>query len=386
MAKLLQVTTVPLTLRAFLLPIPRHFRAKGWQVDAMASGIADCPECKEAFDAVHEVRWTRNPLNLRPLNAAVRQVRAVVQQGEYDLVHVHTPVAAFVARFALRKMRLSGKPKLLYTAHGFHFHSGGHPLKNGLFRRLEKIAGRWTDMLIVINREDERAALCHHLVPPERLRYLPGVGIDTAQYDPEQVASEQVQAVRAELGLQPEERLFLMVAEFNPGKRHADALHAFHRLNRAGTHLAFAGQGRTLKTMMRLAASLSLGGRVHFLGFRRDVPVLLRASVASLLPSEREGLPRSVMESLSLQVPVIGADIRGVRDLLSDGSGWLHPVGDVHRIAEAMAHVLDHPEEAFQKGLRGREKMKEYDLQRILHLHETIYEELLTGGGLGACD
>jgi glycosyltransferase involved in cell wall biosynthesis len=378
MPKLLQVTTVPITLRAFLLPIPRHFRAKGWQVDAMANGITGCPECGGAFEAVHEVQWTRNPLDPRNLRKAVRQVRAIVQSGDYDLVHVHTPVAAFVTRLALRPMRLSGKPKVLYTAHGFHFHRGGHPLKNNLFLQLEKMAGKWTDRLIVINREDERAALRHHLVPSERLCYVPGVGIDTAQYDPDKVAPEQVESVRAELGLSPDDRLFLMVAEFNPGKRHADVLHAFHRLNRTGTHLVFAGEGKRLAEMARLAETLRLGGRVHFLGFRCDVPVLLRASVASLLPSEREGLPRSVMESLCLQVPVIGADIRGVRDLLEGDCGWLHPVGDVNQIAEAMAHVLDHPEEAVQMGLRGREKMAGYDLRHILRLYEAIYDELLS--------
>lgn len=384
MAKLLQVTTIPITLRAFLLPIPRHFRAKGWQVDAMASGITGCEECKEAFDTVHEVRWTRNPLNPRNLSDAVRRVREVVRHGAYDLVHVHTPIAAFVTRLALRTMRLRGQPKVVYTAHGFHFHAGGHPAKNALFRRLEKMAGKWTDMLIVINREDEQAALRHQLVPPERLRYVPGVGLDITKYDPAHVLPEQVQAVRAELGLQPDEKLFLMVAEFNPGKRHADALHAFHRLNRVGTHLAFAGEGKRLGVMTQLADSLSLSGRVHFLGFRCDVPVLLCASVASLLPSEREGLPRSVMESLCMHVPVIGADIRGVRDLLEDGCGLLHRVGDVNQIAEAMAHLLDHPEAARQMGLRGREKMKEYDIRRILSLHETIYEELLRVGNTGA--
>lgn len=378
MPKLLQVTTIPVTLRAFLLPVPRHFRAKGWQVDAMASGIQNCPECVEAFDRAHEVCWSRNPLHPRNLWQAARQVRATVLQGEYDLVHVHTPVAAFVTRFALRKMRLRGTPKVIYTAHGFHFHSGGHPLKNNLFLQLEKMAGKWTDILIVINREDEQAARRHHLMPANRVRYVPGVGIDTAQYAPESVSPEETARVRLELGLAQGDVLFLMVAEFNPGKRHADALHAFHRLNRPDVHLAFAGEGRRMAEIEQAVQPLGIRARIHFLGFRHDVPRLLTASVASLLPSEREGLPRSVMESLCMQVPVIGSDIRGVRDLLEDGCGLLHPVGDIHRIAEAMARVLDHPEEALQMGLRGRRKMTQYDTGHILQLHEAIYQEALT--------
>ena len=62
----------------------------------------------------------------------------------------------------------------------------------------------------------------------------------------------------------------------------------------------------------KLARALGVADRVHFLGHRPDIPALVRASVAVLLPSEREGLPRSVMEALSLGVPVVGTRIRGI--------------------------------------------------------------------------
>ena len=102
--------------------------------------------------------WSRDPLKLQNLMVAPRQIQEVVAQEEYDLVHVHTPVAAFVSRYALNSLRKRGKPKLVYTVHGFHFYRGRAKLKNALFLALEKLAGRWTDYLIVINREDEEAA------------------------------------------------------------------------------------------------------------------------------------------------------------------------------------------------------------------------------------
>ena len=58
MPKLLIVTTVASTLKAFLLPYARHFRALGWQVDALARGASSEPECLEAFDACHEAAFT----------------------------------------------------------------------------------------------------------------------------------------------------------------------------------------------------------------------------------------------------------------------------------------------------------------------------------------
>ena len=375
MPSLLMVTTVPDTLRGFLLPFAAHFRRRGFRVDAMARGVTGCPESVAGFDQVWEAAWSRNPLDPWNLGTARRRVRDVAAGGGYDLVHVHTPVAAFVTRLALRGCRRTGRPRVIYTAHGFHFYRGGPPLRCAAFRALEKLAGRWTDYLVVINREDEEAA--RQLLPPERVRYMPGIGIDLECYAPEAVTEADVARVREELGLQSAERHFLMIAEFIPRKRHRDALAAFARLDRPDVRLAFAGTGPLVEEMRRRADELRISDRVRFLGVRRDIPALVRASVALLLPSEQEGLPRSAMESLSLGVPVIGSRIRGTADLLQGACGLLVPVGDVTALAEALARVLDNPDESRDMGRRGRERMAEYNVGKIIELHELLYEEAL---------
>lgn len=376
MNSLLFVTTIPATLCGFLLPFAYYFRAKGWRVDAMAQGISDCAECLKAFDQVWEVEWSRNPLAPQNLIVAPRQIREVLASG-YDIVHVHTPVAAFVTRYALNNLRKRGSPKVIYTAHGFHFYRGGRPLKNATFLALEKLAGRWTDYLAVINREDEEAAKRYRIVPTERVRYMPGIGVDIEHYSPNAVPEAEVFQVRQELGLPLGTPLFLSVAEFISRKRHRDILKAFARLARPKAHLAFAGDGPLLEEIQRLASDLGVQNQVHFLGHRQDVPTWISASVATLLPSEQEGLPRSIMESLCLKIPVIGTEIRGIRDLLEDGCGLLVKVGDVEGLAQAMAWVLDHPEDAQIMGKRGRERMAAYDLRSILELHEALYTEAM---------
>lgn len=346
-------------------------------MDAIARGASACQECLNAFDRTWDVNWSRNPLNPYNLSRAAGRVRELVAQQRYDVVHVHTPVAAFVTRYALRGLRRVGRPKVIYTAHGFHFHPGGHPVTNMLFLELERIAGSWTDFLVVINREDEEAAIRHRLLPKERIRYMPGIGVDTDKFRREVITQEEVVSVRTELGLSPMDELFVMVAEFNPGKRHRDALHALARLARPEVHLAFAGDGPLLEDMQRLARLLGLERQVHFLGFRYDIPALIRAARATVLPSEREGLPRSIMESLCLEVPVLGTNVRGIRDLLQPGCGLLVKVGDVNGLAQAMAWILDHPTEASEMGRLGRELMLNYDIRRVLTLHEEMYAEAL---------
>jgi glycosyltransferase involved in cell wall biosynthesis len=375
--RLLYVTTVSATLRRFLTPFSYHFRAQGWRVDGMAHGASECAECVEAYDSVWEVPWSRNPLDPRNLLVAPQYLRRLVVEEGYDLVHVHTPVAAFSTRYALRALRKSGKPRIIYTAHGFHFHEGGRALQNTLYLGLEKLAGQWTDHLVVINNEDRDAVRSHRIVLPDRLHYVPGIGVDTQVFRPELVSTAELLALRAEIGMEPEDKLFLVVASFDPGKRHSDAIHAFARLSNNHTHLALAGNGPIKIQMEVLAKELGIRQRVHFLGHRNDIPVLMRASVALALPSEREGLSRSVMESLSMEVPVIGTDIRGIRSLLEGGCGLLVRVGDVEALTGAMAWMLDHPHEARAMGRRGRRQMAAYDLRQILALHEQLYERAL---------
>ncbi|MES1023213.1 glycosyltransferase [Gloeocapsa sp. BRSZ] len=374
MPKLLIVTTIPATVRAFLLPYIAHFRAQGWQVDAMAQGITDCSECTTACDRVWDVEWSRNPLNPHNFIDAPRQIQPVLAQQNYDFVHVHTPVAAFVTRYTINRWQNPTKPKVIYTAHGFHFYRGGSLVKNTIFLTLEKLAGRWTDYLIVINREDEQAAKQYQIVPAAKIRYMPGIGVDTKYYSPQAVAHTDVIQLREELGLTPENPLFLSIAEFIPRKRHCDLFQAFALL-KPHAHLALAGTGVLQSQMQSLATELGIAERVHFLGLRRDIPVLIRASVATVLVSAQEGLPRSVMESLSLEVPVIGTEIRGIQDLLA--SELLVPLGDITEIARVMNWVLEHPQAAQNLGKKGRDRMNNYDLRQIIAMHEKLYAEAL---------
>jgi glycosyltransferase involved in cell wall biosynthesis len=375
MPSLLVASTVPAFIRAFLIPYAQHFRAQGWRVDAIANGITSDKECSSAFDRVWDVNWSRNPLD--PLNfvQAPAAVRRIVADGAYDIVHVHTPVAGTVCRYALRKRP---GPVRIYTAHGFHFHEEGSRIKSAVFAAVEKLAGRWTDYLVVINRFDENAARQKELIDPSRLFFMPGIGVDTERkYNPRSITMREVNACRESIRLAPEDRMVLMVAEFIPRKRHIDALHAFQRLKDRNAMLVFAGAGPTMPAMQRLSKQLGLEGRVRFLGFRRDIAVLMKAAQILLLCSIQEGLPRSIMEALSLEVPVVASDIRGNRELLEGGAGYLYPVGDIETMAQILEDALGNPAKALSRAKIGRERMAKNDLRRIIAQHEQLYAEAL---------
>lgn len=341
----------------------------------MASGVAECPDCVGAFDDVYDAAWTRRPRDVGAHTAGGRQLRRLVEREDYDIVHMHTPIAAFAGRWALRDCR-SG-PARIYTAHGFHFHEEGHWLLNSLYLSLEKLAGRWTDELVVMNAADCRAAREHHLVPSERVWNMPGIGVDLNHWNAEAASEGAVASIRAELGLPDDGQLVLVVGALNPDKRQIDALQAVAMLPRTDIHLAFAGSGPLADSLGEEANRLGIASRTHFLGYRSDVRDLLLASTASLHPSVREGLPRAIMESMAMGVPSIAADVRGNRDLLKGGAGLLAPPYDVRALASHVEAVVDNAAVRDTLVNRATERIEDYDLTGVLQQHEELYRVAL---------
>jgi glycosyltransferase involved in cell wall biosynthesis len=374
--RLLVSTTVPATLEAFLLPYAEHFRGNGWRVDALSAGGTSSRACARAFDRVWDAGWSRNPLTLRGIREVAR-VRRLLRAEKYDIVHVHTPVAAFLTRLAAAPLRSTGL-RVVYTAHGFHFQEGQPWWVNGPYLALEKLAGRWTDRLVVINDEDQLAARKYRLVSESQVVRMQGIGIDTDLYDRARFEPSAVSSIRQDLALDDEDVLFLMVAEFIPRKRHRLVIDALAAIDDPRVVVAFAGDGPLRRSVGAYAEASGMGERTRFLGQRSDIPALLSAAAATVLFSSREGLPRSSMESLSMGVPVIGADIRGVRDLLRDGCGLLVPPGDSRALARAMQWVSAHPDEAAAMSERGREKMTgDYSIGAVLEAHDRMYAEIM---------
>jgi len=376
--KLLIVTTIGSTAKAFLLPYAFHYRSLGWRVDLLASDAQGDAQLNSGFDHVYEVRWCRTPWAWRNVMAG-RKLADIVASGSYDIVHVHTPVAGFLTRLALREQRRTGL-QVIYTAHGFHFFDGGRPLKNVLFRTLERLAGTWTDRLVVMNREDLDAVLKYKIIGHGKVSYMPGIGFDPEQYSPDSITHQQVAAIRTQLGLTEHGTMFLAVAELHSRKRHRDLLLGFARVRSTDTKLVLAGTGPLLEDLTKLANELRIAERVHFLGWRSDVPALIKAADALILTSDQEGMPRCVIEALALGTVVIGTSARGTRDLLGDGSGMLVPVGDIQAIAEAMQSVADRSPNVDSLIAKGSRTVQKCRMENLLSLHDQIYRDALQAG------
>lgn len=372
-SRLLFAATIPVTIQAFLVPYARRFRAMGYVVDAAANGAGRQSALLSEFDHLWDVPWKRNPLHPSNLVAFAKFYREL-RRRNYTVVHLHTPVAAFFGRAAIAAFR-GDRPVAVYTAHGFAFTPESRGLGARVFRRLEQIAARWTDLLIVLTREDEEQALAIGY-PRDRVVRIPGIGVDTSYFEASRVALGDLQLLRRHLRIRESTALFVCIGEFIPRKRQADLIRALALVGE-DVHVAFAGDGPTEQQVRATAAQLGLSGRAHFLGNLQDVRPLMVLATAVVLPSEREGLPRSLLEAMSLGTPILATDIRGSRDL-AGVAGLVVPVGDVPALANAMRTLASDRDLRRHLAVSGRAAvLATYDFEVVAAQHDAIYAQVL---------
>lgn len=367
----------------FHLPYMELLQKKGCEVHAYAQPGEGRKRLEDMGVVCHDIPICRSPLRVQNLRA-LSMLTDSFRKEQFRLVHVHTPVASFLGRMAAGRAEV---PCTVYTAHGFHFFRGA-PLMNWLlYYPLERWMARWTDVLITMNGEDWGRA--YKFPVRQKVVYVPGVGIDLGVYGSRVELPPTARAqLRGKLGLPlqaQDQRAFLVlcIAELNANKNQKQLIEALGRLRdgQAGNvHLLLAGVGPSESALLELAERLGVRERVHVLGYRRDIPDLLAASDAAALVSYREGLPRAVMEAMAAGKPVIGTDIRGIRDLVADGvTGMLVPVGDAEATAHALHQLCSNRELASAMGEAGVQRIVDYGLPAVIGEMDAIYTEALLG-------
>ena len=355
--RILFVASVDSHIWAFHLPYMGLLRDMGYDVEVAAGPDGFAEKIRAEGYEVHTAPFGRNPLSMQNI-AAYRALGRILKNRHYIMVHVHTPTAAFLGRFAARRQ---GVPHIVYTAHGFHFHSHGKWWSNSLYHALERTAAHWTDTLITINREDFAVA-----------------SRDFARGRTEVVDRREHE--RALLGLRTDAVVIAWVAEFINRKRPTDAVAAVHELgskNRA--QLVMLGNGPLLDGVRKAYQQSGMEDDVTFCGFVANIPEYLTASDVLLCTASQEGLPRNVMEAMAIGLPVVAYDIRGCNDLIVDGeTGFLVPLGDVRGLADKLAWLGQHPDERYSMGVAGRRRIEEtFSLDMVLPQMKTIYQNEL---------
>jgi len=358
----------------FHLPYMKWFQEQGYEVHLCCRN--DTPETDVQVpycDRFIELPFERSPLN-RANMGVYKQLKALIDQENYALIHCNTPVGGMLGRLCARAARKRGT-KVVYTAHGFHFFSGA-PLKNWLlFYPAERLLSRWTDLLITINGEDYARAQKFHA---RKTALVNGVGVDLSRFE----TPVDRLAARAELGLKQDTPIVICVGEHSVRKNHETVLRAAALLPEV--HVLFCGVGEKQAELEALTRELGTESRTHFLGFRRDVATLLAASDIFMFPSWQEGLPVSQMEAMAAGLPCVVSEVRGNADLISQGDGgFLRKPTDAEGFAEDIALLIEDPALRESMGQRNRREIEKYSLEAVLEQMSALYREQLKGNQNG---
>jgi glycosyltransferase involved in cell wall biosynthesis len=306
----------------------------------------------------------------------------LMRREKYDIVHVHTPVAALLGRIAAKLARV---PHIVYTAHGFYFHEGMPKRTYRFFYNLEKYFARFaTDWLLLQSREDYELCVRDRFKQPERIVHISnGVDIHT-KFHPALYPEENKERLRQELGLTGDEIVFAFIGRFVREKGIFELLEAFRRLRQERDDVRLVMIGDTLASerddetsYQRLMELLQTDG-VITTGFRKDVPDLLSLCDVYVLPSYREGLPRSIIEAMAMGKPIIATNIRGCREEVFHGdNGYLVEKADPDDLYEYMHRIAADEAAREQFGRRSREIVEEmFDEQKVIEIQLDLFDRL----------
>lgn len=366
--KILYITTIGTTMNFF----------KSFIDDLIKGGNTVDIACNQTDSAVpsfyiergckvFDLSCSRSPLNKGNIKA-IGEIKKLLAENRYDIVHCHTPIAAAATRIAARKARKNGT-RVIYTAHGFHFYKGA-PFKNWLiYYSIEKLCAHFTDILITINKEDY--ALAKQKLKAKRIEYVPGVGVDIEKFSSCVINKAEK---RKELGVPENATLLLSVGELNKNKNHETVIKAIAALNNTGIYYLIAGKGDLKDYLNDLIKSFNLENNIKLLGYRTDASELYKAADIYCHPSFREGLPVAVIEAIADGLPLIVADNRGTRDLCQNNiNGLVCSPSSSSEFAKAIKKLTDDFSLCEKMSNENKKTAGNFDIEKINSIMNKIY-------------
>lgn len=368
MKKILIVSTVSRQFYLFEQGNIEVLNSLGYEVHAAANYSDVNNERLDSLDIIrHHFDIDRSPFTFRNVNA-YRQLKRLLENEKFDAIHCHSPMGGVLARLAAKA---TGTSPTIYTAHGFHFYKGAPIINWLIYYPVERFLSKYTDLLITINEEDFNKA---QIFKAKDVIHVPGIGINTKKF---RDVTKNRDKKRAELEITSDTVVLISVGEMIKRKNHETALRALAKVKNKNFIYLICGRGQLEDYLMNLTKTLGLDDKVRFLGFRNDIPEMCAASDVFLFPSYQEGLPVSVIEAMSVGLPIICSRIRGNTDLIKDGiGGFLIEPKDINGFANKIEQLINNDKDRIMMGKSNYDSVQRYDIDVIKNIMEKVYKSL----------
>jgi len=380
MKKILQICAIDLSVQGLLKPLILALMDKGYVVHTACTDTGRFENLRKDGLTMIAVPIDRKISPLSNLVSIYRLYR-LMKKEKYDIVHVHTPIASVLGRIAAK---LAGIKHIIYTAHGFYFHEGMPRAVHRFFYYVEKLCARWfTDWLLLQSREDYELSLKHKFMNKDRIIHISN-GVDiNKKFNLSNIPEPEITRLRKEFKLTDDHVVFAFVGRLVKEKGIFELLYAFMQLKKTipSVKLLVIGDVPASERDQKSAHDLKKLLRdddIIATGFRQDIPALLAISDVYVLPSYREGLPRSIIEAMALCKPIIATNIRGCREEVIDGeNGFLVEKANGQQLFERMRQLAIDSALRERFGKKSREIVEKfYDEQKVIEIQLKLFEEL----------
>lgn len=319
----------------------------------------------------------RLSINPRREMSVLRQIAAVYASEKPDIVH-HFTIKCVVYGSLIAWLRRIPSCVNAVEGMGYVFASDQfrartlRPIVRGLMKCV--VSGK-RSRLILHNSDDLEIFGRERRAPRDNVRMILGAGVDTSLFTPRQPQNNDAPRATTKV---------LYAGRLLWDKGVAEYVEAAQRLRSTGAPVEFlmAGTpdpGNPASVPEQQVARWQTDGWVNYLGHVTDMAALLRSVDIMVLPSYREGAPRSLIEAAASGLPIVATDVPGCRDVVDHGvNGVLVPVRQAVPLVEAIKTLHDQPETRARMGQAGRQKaLNEFDERIVFEKTFAVYNELL---------
>jgi glycosyltransferase involved in cell wall biosynthesis len=314
---------------------------------------------------------------LRDLGA-LRALLRIVADERPQIVHTHTSKAGFLGRLAARLRRV---PAVIHQPHGHVFYGYWGPWRSAAFARLERLAAAWTDRLVALTPREVEEHVARGIGTPAQWVVVPS-GVPLAEV---RGAAPSRAAARQRLGLAADRLVVAGVGRLVPVKGFDLLVEALPRLaaEAPGALVLLVGDGPERPALEARAAALGVGDRLRITGATAEVPLHLAAADLLAAPSRNEGMGRVLVEAMALGLPVVGARVGGIPDVVAEGeSGRLVPPEDAPALGEALLALARDPALRARLGAAGARRAEAFSSEVAARGMGALYDDLARAKGL----
>lgn len=369
MKKVLFVATVTNHINAFHIPYLQYFKENGYEVHVASNGEQNIEYCDKHFN----LNFARFPFKLQNIKV-YKELKKIINENKYDIIHCHTPVAGVLTRLAARKSRKKNNTRVIYTAHGFHFYNGAPKLNWLIYYPIEKIMSRYTDCLITLNEEDYKLAQKRFKI--KEIKKVHGVGCRTDRLDVN-LSIEEKEQFKEELQIRKDSIILSYIAELNSNKNQILLIDTVEKLvkNNINVQLLLIGDGPLKEFYLEEIKQRNLQDNIKLLGKRKDIGKLLDITDIYVASSIREGLPVNIMEAMYKGLPIVATNNRGHRELVKNNeNGYIVDTNDKESFYNKIHYLINEKEIRKNFGIISNTLSYDYLLDNVKKKMVDIYE------------